>query len=145
MSITLQDLAAAATGTKSASAVQFHSMTVEEARGSVVIKDGNRKPAVDGSQALTVTIGKHTLPLNCIKAGTTRIAVTADQVEGYTEALQSVVAEGGFDAEIAEAQVLAKAQYEKTIATNAAKKAAAAANPVATEGLDLDSLEGDSE
>ena len=138
--ISLVDLQAAACGTKSTSAVAFHSMSVEEARGSVVIKDGNRKPAVDGSQALTVTLGKHTLPLDCIKAGTTRLAVTAEQVEGYTEALNSVVSEGGFDEAIAAAQVLAKAQFEKVVAANAAKKAAGVASPEATEGLDLDSL-----
>jgi hypothetical protein len=144
MSISLQDLQAAATGSKSSAAVSFHSMTVEDARGSVVIKDGNRKPAQDGSQALTVTLGKHTLPLDCIKLGTTRLSVTEAQVEGYSEALQSVVDEGGFDTAIEAAQVLAKAQFERTVATNAAKKAAGVAAPEATEGLDLDSL-GESE
>jgi hypothetical protein len=73
--------------------------------------------------------------MDCIKAGTSRIAVTADQIEGYTDAIQGLIDNGSFDEAIEKAQVLAKAQYEK--ATN---KVAAPA-PEATEGLDLDAIE----
>lgn len=142
MTITLQDLAASAvSGATRAASKAFHSVSVEEARSLVKIKDGNRKPAEDGSQKLTVVIGKHTLPMDCIKAGTTRIAVTAEQVEGYTAALQTEVDKGSFDEAIAKAQELAKAQYEKALA-NPIKRAPKApeADVEATEGLDLDSI-----
>ena len=137
--ITLELLAAAATGTATRSgAPAFHSVSVEEARGSVKVKDGNRKPAEDGSQKLTVILGKHTLPLDCIKAGTTRVAVTAEQVEGYTEALLGAVADGLFDEAIAAAQVLAKAQAEKAAANPRTRTAKVAVEE--TEGLDLNEL-----
>lgn len=140
--ITLADLQAAATGTATRSgAPAFHSVSVEEARSSVKVKDGNRKPAEDGSQKLTVVIGKHTLPLDCIKAGTTRVAVTAEQVEGYTEALLAAVNEGMFDEQIAKAQELAKAQAEKAAANPRTRTPKAAVAAEDTAGLDLDELD----
>ena len=144
MSITLEMLSAAATGSATRAASRaFHTLTVEEARGSVKIKDGNRKPAEDGSQKLTVIIGKHTLPMDCIKADTSRIAVTADQIEGYTEALQGLIDNGSFDEAIEKAQGLAKAQYEKAIANPTKRGAKVVAED--TADLDLDALEdGDS-
>ena len=91
MSITLEMLQAAATGTATRAASRaFHTLSVADARAEVKIKDGNRKPAEDGSMKLTIVIGKHTLPMDCIKAGTSRVAVEKDQVEGYTEALQGL-------------------------------------------------------
>jgi len=137
--ITLELLAAAATGTNKATSTAFHTVSVEEARASVKVKDGNKKPEVDGSQKLTVILGKHLLPLDCIKAGTTRVAVTADQVEGYTEALLGAVNDGLFDEAIAKAQELAKVQYEKAVANPRKRVAKVAAEDV--EGLDLDDLE----
>lgn len=142
MQITLADLQAAATGTATRTgAPAFHSVTVEEARESVKVKDGNRKPAEDGSQKLTVVLGKHTLPLDCIKAGTTRVAVTAEQVEGYTNALLAAVAEGMFDAAIARAQELAKAQAEKAAANPRTRSPKVVADVAETAGLDLDELD----
>jgi hypothetical protein len=138
--ITLAELQAVATGTATRSgAPAFHSVSVEEARESVKVKDGNRKPSLDGTQKLTVVIGKHTLPLDCIKAGTTRLAVTADQVEGYTEALLAAVAEGMFDESIVVAQKLAKEQAEKAAANPRTRTAKVAVEDV--EGLDLADLE----
>jgi len=140
MSITLEMLAAAAVNTATrTNSTAFHTLTVADARPLVKIKDGNRKPAEDGSQKLTVVIGKHTLPLDFIKVGTSRIAVTADQVEGYTAAIQIEIDNGSFDEVIEKAQVLAKAQYEKSLANPVKRKAAAPADE--TEGLDLDEIE----
>ena len=140
--ITLANLAEAATGTVSRGGrTPFYAVEVVEARSYVIIKDGNRKPAEDGSQKLTLVIGKHTLPMDCIKPGTSRIAVTVDQIEGYTEALEGALNDGLFDAAIVQAQALAKAQAEKAKAPKAV-----AVEVEATEGLDLDALEaGDSE
>ena len=146
MTITFADLQAAATGTVTRTgAPAFHAVSVEEARTSVKIKDGNRKPALDGSQMLTVVIGKHTLPLDCIKAGTTRVSVVAAQIEGYTEALQAAVNDGLFDDVIAKAQVLAKAQAEKAAANPRTRTAKPVVAVEDTAGLDLDELNGLSE
>ena len=73
--------------------------------------------------------------MDCIKAGTSRIAVTADQIEGYTGAIQGLIDNGSFDEAIEKAQGLAKAQYEKATSR--------VSTPVveATEGLDLDAIE----
>lgn len=142
MTITLADLQAKAIGTQRAGATPYHAKTVEEARSDVKVKDGNRKPAEDGSQALTVVLGKHTLPLDCIKPGTSRVVVTAEEVEAYTAALVEAVNGGMFDEAIEKAQVLGKAQAEKAAANprNRAPKAVEAVEE--TEGLDLDELEG---
>ena len=139
--ITLANLAEAAIGTATRSgAPTFYSVSVEEARASVKVKDGNRKPAEDGSKKLTVVLGKHTLPLNCIKEGTTRIGVSEDQVEGYTEALVNAVNDGLFDEAIEKAQVLAKAQAEKVAANPRTRGAKATVEAEDVEGLDLEEL-----
>ncbi len=140
MTISIADIAAKAIGTVRTGSTPFHAKTVEEARADVKVKDGNRKPSEDGSQNLTVVIGKHTLALDAIKAGTTRVAVTAEEVEGYTEALVAAVAEGLFDEQIAKAQELAKIQAAKP---RVARKAAVAAEE--TEGLDLGALDAPAE
>lgn len=141
MTITLADLQAKAIGTQRAGATPYHAKTVEEARTDVKIKDGNRKPAEDGSQALTVVLGKHTLPLDVIKAGTTRVVVTAEEVEGYTAALQEAVNSGMFDAAIEQAQVLGKAQAEKAAANPRTRKPKTVESVEETAGLDLDELD----
>ena len=122
--ITVADLAALATGTSRGSVVSFYSLPVEEARAHVKIKDGNRKPAEDGSQALTVVLGKHTLPLDVIEGfapNASRVPVSKEQVEGFTAALQGLVDDGSLDSSIAVAQEKAKEQAAK-----------AAANPPST-------------
>tara|TARA_R110002020_G_scaffold225658_3_gene435756 strand:- start:533 stop:1012 length:480 start_codon:yes stop_codon:yes gene_type:complete len=142
MTITLAQLAAAATGSATRStANNWHSVSVEEARSSIVIKDGNKKPATDGSQKLVVQLGRHVLPLDCIKAGTTRVAVTAEQIEGYTAALQSAVNDGIFDEAIVKAQELGKEAAAKAAANPRTRTAKVA--PEEAEGLDLDAIEGE--
>ncbi len=136
MTISFADIAARATGTSRVASTPFYKMSVEEARGQVKVKDGNRKPAEDGSAALTVVLGKHTLPLDTFAAGTSRVPVTADEVVAYTEALIAAVKDGSFDVQIAKAQELAEIQANKP---RAARKPAVAVE--ATEGLDLDSLD----
>lgn len=146
MTITLELLAAAAvvTSPRSAkpSAPKFHTVSVEEARSFIKIKNGDKKPAEDGSQNLTVTIGKHTLPLSNIAPGATRIAVTAEQVESYSEALVAAVNEGLFDDFIVIAQEKATIQAEKA-ALNPVKRSpkSVPVAPEAVEGLDLDELD----
>ncbi len=136
MTISFADIAARATGTTRSASTPFYKMSVEEARGQVKVKDGNRKPAEDGSQNLTIVLGKHTLPLDVFAVGTSRVSVTADEVGAYTEALIAAVNEGSFDVQIAKAQELAEIQANKP---RAARKPAVAVE--ATEGLDLDSLD----
>ncbi len=137
MTISFADIAARATGTTRSASTPFYKMSVEEARGQVKVKDGNRKPAEDGSQNLTIVLGKHTLPLDVFAVGTSRVSVTADEVGAYTEALIAAVNEGSFDVQIVKAQELAEIQANKP---RAARKSAVVAVE-ATEGLDLDSLD----
>lgn len=138
MSITLEMLAASAVSNVSRGASKaVHTLTVVEARAAAIIKDGNKKPAEDGSKKLTVVLGKHTLPMDCIRVGTSRLAVTADQVEAYTEALQNLINEGKFDEAIEKAQAQSLATFEKIRAKNAAPKVAVAE----TADLDLDALD----
>ena len=140
--ISLAQLAEAATGTASRVAgPTYYSVSVEEARASVKVKDGNRKPNEDGSQKLTVVLGKHTLPLDCIKAGTTRVSVTAEQVEDYTAALVAAVVDGLFDDAIAKAQELGKAAAEKAAANPRTRAPKVAVAVEETAGLDLDELD----
>lgn len=138
--ITLEMLAESATGSASRAATKsFRTMSIEDARAEVKIKDGNRKPNEDGSQKLTVVIGKHTLPMTCIKAGTSRIAVSADQVEGYTSAIQGLIDNGSFDEEIGKAQILAEAQYQKALANPVTRTKKVVVED--TAGLNLDDLD----
>ena len=147
MTISLIDLAASAVVGSSRSASKgIHAMSIEEARVAVKIKDGNRKPAEDGSQKLTLVLGKHTLPLDAIKAGSTRLQVSAENVAAYTAALESHVEAGAFDESIVKAQELAKAQYEKAIANPVKRRSSATVQTageivVETEGLDLDAID----
>jgi hypothetical protein len=87
-------------------------LSIEEARGKVVVKDGNRKPNEDGSQALTLNIGKYVLGLDVIAKGATRVNATKDQVADFSAQLLAAVKEGAFDSEIVAAQAKAKATAE---------------------------------
>ena len=118
----------------------LHTFTIEEAREYVKVKDGNKKPNEDGSQALTLVLGKHTLPLNAIAEGTTRVNAEAASVEGFTEAMLEAVKNGDFDAEIVAAQAKAEIQFNTPRKPRTPK--AAVAEGEAPEAVDLDALSG---
>ncbi len=106
----LASLAASAVNNNNAKAAgktPVYAISVEEARGRVVIGDGNRKANEDGSQALTLRLGKITLSLEAIKPNATCVNATAEQVEDFTSVLQAGVDAGTFDDAIAEAQAKA--------------------------------------
>jgi hypothetical protein len=108
--MSLSTLAAAAAANNHAPKNQkpVHELTVEEARSRVLIRDGNRKAADDGSKALVLRLGKVSIALDAIAKGATRVNATAEQVEEYTKILQSAIDAGDFDAAIADAQERAK-------------------------------------
>jgi len=83
-------------------------LPVADARKLVKIKDGNRKPAADGSQALTLTLGRRTLPLDIISKGASRVNAAAAQVTSFINVLNTALQAGEFDDVIAAAQAESK-------------------------------------
>lgn len=144
--MSLATLAAfAATSQLTRSTTPVYELPIEEARGKVVVKDGFRNKPEDGSQALTLTLGKITLKLDAVKPNATRIIATKDQVEEFTAILEAGVKAGDFDAAIVEGQAGAKAAAEKRAATVAAQGEATSdadgGVEAAPEGVDLDALD----
>lgn len=116
-----------------------YALPVEEARAAVKVRDGNKKPAEDGSQALTLALGKYTLPLDVVKQGATRINASAEQVESFTETLLAAVEAGQFDNEIIAAQKRGEEAANKPAAPKA-DTTVEEETQEAPEGVDLDSL-----
>ena len=133
--------AVANNNSKSAGATPSYLLSIEDARKAVKIKDGNKKPAEDGSQALTLTIGRITIALDVIAQGATRVNATADQVEEFTAQLQAALDEGVFDTAITAAQAKANPANKVKVA----KEALEADAQETPEGLDLDALDADLE
>lgn len=138
---TLAEFAARSNYVQKNTTKRLWELTVEEARAKVTVRDGNRKPSEDGSQALVLGLGRHTLPLDKIAEGSTRVNAPADQVEAFTAALVEAVNAGQFDEEIAAAQAAAKESAEQR-AQGAATKAEEPVEEAAenVDGLDLDSI-----
>lgn len=138
-------LHAASSGAAS-STTPVYQLGIDAARKAVKIKDGRKVKAEDGSQDLVLTLGRITLGLDAIAAGTNRIQATAEQVEEFTAALQAELDNGLFDEAIVEAQGKAKEAAER--AKEKATKVVTAESEGLTEetvaeevGVDLDSLE----
>lgn len=112
-------------------------LEIEEARKAVKIGDGNKKAAEDGSQALTLTIGRITIALDAIAPKATRVNATAEQVEGFTAQLRAALEAGAFDEAIVAAQ--AKANPANKVATTKAALEEALVEG-APEGVDLGEL-----
>lgn len=132
---------AAVSGNSTRTRTNWYNVSVEEARGSVVVKDKAKKPAEDGSKLLGLQIGRMAMPLDVVKAGATHIKATAEQVEEFTAALLQLVEEGHFDAIIADLQVKGLESAEKAAAKAAEAKAAGKSVTEDQEGLDLAELE----
>jgi hypothetical protein len=125
---------------RASKATPSYLLSVEDARLAVKIKDGNKQAKEDGTQALTLTIGRITISLEAIAPNATRINATADEVEGFTEQLQAALDAGAFDTAIVAAQ--AKANPANKI--KAAKEALE--DPIAEEapeGVDLEALDAE--
>lgn len=127
---------------KAASRTPLYQLTIEEARAKVKIKDGNKKAKEDGSQALTLTLGKHTLSLEAIAPKATRVNATAEQVEEFTSMLQAAVDAGEFDEAIIEAQAKADPANKPE---DAPVETGDEGEEAAPEGVDLDALDGEDE
>lgn len=113
MSLSKLALFAASNNNSKAASKAVHTLSLEDARAAVVIKDGNKKPAEDGSQALTLVLGKYVLSLDAIAPKATRVNATAEQVEEFTGLLQDAINDGTLDAAVIEAQAKAKVTAEK--------------------------------
>lgn len=138
--MSLAQLAAAAVSNNyNTSRTPIYELSIEEARAKVKVKDGNKTPNEDGSQALVLGFGRKNLPLDIIAPKATRINATAEQVEEYTSILQGAIDGGDFD------EVIAAAQIEYEEAAKAPKVAPATEEVVvetASVGVDLSELEG---
>lgn len=136
---------------RAATKTPVHELEIEAAREIVRVKDGNKKPKEDGSQALVLMLGKKTLKLDVIAKDATRVNATAEQVQEFTALLENGVKEGQFDVAIKEAQEeLRKAKEEreakpKAPAVDTSAEAVEAVEEVrvedAPEGVDLDALD----
>ena len=138
-------LHAASSGSVS-STTPVYQLDIDAARRAVKIKDGRKVKSEDGSQDIVLTLGRITLGLDAIVAGTNRIQATAEQVEEFSAALAEELANGTFDEAIVEAQ--GKAKEAAVRAKEKATKVVTAESEGLTEetaaeeaGVDLDSLE----
>mgnify|MGYP001584216610 CR=1 len=99
--MSLQSLAAFAVANnnaKSASrATKYWELDAVELREFAKVKDGNRKLAEDGGQALVITLGKVRVDLDAIAPKATRVNATAEQVEEFTNLLEDAIGAGDFD------------------------------------------------
>ena len=94
------------------SSTPSYELPIGEARARVKIKDGNRKLKLDGSQSLTLSLGKIVMSLDAIKPGSTRINATKEQVTQFTAVLRENIDSGAFDDAIVAAQAKARASAE---------------------------------
>lgn len=127
--------------------VPVYELSIEDARAKVQVVDGNKVPNEDGSQALTLKLGKRKVSLDAVKKGATRINATAEQVEGFTATLKAALEAGAFDEAIKATQEAAKQAVEDakakgtTVVTETGDEPELEANVAADiDGLDLDSL-----
>jgi hypothetical protein len=113
------DLKAAAVNNNNSSSgkTPSYKLPIEEARVAVKIGDGNKKPAADGSQALTLTIGRVIIALDAIEPKATRVNATAAQVDLFTNKLHGLLEAGLFDEAIKAAQAKADPANKKKKAT----------------------------
>jgi hypothetical protein len=131
--------AVANNNSKTGGAVPSYLLSLDDARLAVKIKDGNKKPAEDKTQALTLTIGRITIALDAIAPKATRINATEEQVPDFTAQLQAALTAGAFDAAILEAQ--AKANPANRVANAKAALEEPVMEEGAPEGVDLDELD----
>lgn len=108
-----------------------HLLSIEDARAKVVVKDGNKKAAADGSQALTLVLGRRKLSLDSVAPNATRINAPKDQVDAFTKVLLDAVSDGDFDDAIKTVQAAAKATLDS--ASVAVEKAPESVAEVAEE------------
>jgi hypothetical protein len=134
---------AVANNNTTARAKQLSELSIEEARAKVKVRDGNRKPSVDGSVALTLVLGKKTLSLDVIAPAATRVNATVDQIQEFTTILQDAIAAGNFDNEIIRIQKESVKVPEVAPVAPSEETSTQAAEPAKTEvpaGVDLNEL-----
>jgi hypothetical protein len=142
----LQAFAVSNNFSQSRGGVPVYELSIEDARAKVIVVDGNKVPNEDGSQALTLKLGKRKVSLDAVKKGATRINANKDQVEAFTATLVAALAAGAFDSAIVETQAAAKQAVEDarnkgtTVVTETGDEPELEAN-LDIPGLDLDSLE----
>jgi len=125
-------------------AKKLYEHTVEEARDLVKVRDQN-KVKKDGMVALGLNLGRNLLPLDKIKAKTTRLVCSDEQEESIKASLIDYVKKGFFDEEIATSLAQTKATAEKMAEAANKKNEVDASVPIdgdGVEGLELEELGG---
>lgn len=133
--------AVANNNTAGSSATPSYLLPIDEARKAVKIKDGNKVAKEDGSVALTLVIGRITIALDVVAPKATRINASSEQVEAFTEQLQTALEAGAFDEAIVAAQAKANPANKVKVAKEALVEAEREEG--APEGVDLEALEAD--
>lgn len=149
MALNLSDLAATASakayGTRT-SVTPLHLDTIEGLRSRVVIKDSNKQLSEDGSQNLSLYVGRVKVSLDVIKKGAQFVTAQADQIEAYTEVLTNAVNAGDFDEALQAAAAKTDPANRKAkpeapaVSDELAVAEAETAEGAAPEGVDLDEL-----
>lgn len=138
----LAQFAAAAATTQNVR-IPMEDLSIEEARAVVKVRDGNKKPNEDGSQALVLGFGKLVLSLDVIAAGATRVNANKEQVADFSAQLSAAVNEGAFDTAIVAAQAKIRAQKAQPKAPKVAKTETTVSEPDTSTAEDTSVSEAD--
>jgi hypothetical protein len=118
----LAKFAAKAAGRKSATSIQ--DLSIEDARKSVKISDGNKVKS-ETEQGLKLSLGRRSVSLDAVQTGATKLVIPTADVEAVTAVLQAAIDAGDFDAaitaaqvEIGKAAVAAKAKAAEPVVSN---------------------------
>ena len=130
---TLAQFAVKNTSTRSPS-TPVYELSVEAAREYVVVINGAKDKSEHAQRQLTLRLSRRKLALDPIAPKADFIGATEEQEPEFTEALLKLVADGEFDAQIAETQALLR----ETAEAPKEPKAEAVAD---TAGVDLDALD----
>ena len=139
----LAAFAAANNNAGSRSLTPVYELSIEDARKRIKIGDGNRKAKEDGTQALTLSLGKHKVALDAVAPNATRVNAPADKVEAFTAALQEAIDNGTFDAAIIETQANANPANRPVVEASVvgSEPVVEGSDGSAPEGVDLDELD----
>ena len=90
-----------------------HTLSLEDARDAVKIKDAAKKKAADGSESLALYLGRFALSLDVVLKGATKIVAQKEDVSRFRNMLRQHINNGVFDDAIVKAQHKSRESTEK--------------------------------
>lgn len=129
--MSLKSLVAFAGNNNARSSRAMYTLSVEEARLEIVIKDGFKEPQEDGTQKLTLVLGRYVIALDAISPKATYVTADKASVAPFTKTLEAEIAKGTFDEAILDAQSKAEASAIKAKADAVTARENEVAEPVA--------------